>query len=122
MPNGKNYLRMLSSFKGLPDGTYDANKKPVQFRSGYQVTFHQSGIKYSMQEYDFLTDKIAILTNSKVYIGVYGKPEVSFHCKDRTLAIQIAEQYNQYSIWDWSIDEEILNIHYDPSATNPMEE
>ncbi|MBR0188992.1 MAG: hypothetical protein IJQ23_01245 [Clostridia bacterium] len=115
----KHLLSLLEDFNSLQDGTYDLiTKKPINFRTGYQVTFHCSDMEYTEEEYADLTKKFCDLTGSPIFIGVYGKPEVSFYTKDMILALRLAKEYNQKSIWDWERSSEIKNKYYDSSKGN----
>ena len=93
-----------------PDGTYDISKfKPVEYDSGYQVTFCQIGDNYSAKDYDARCNEF--LSVSKDGITSAGKfegtPEISFCVPDRETAIALAKKYNQISIWDWKNCDEI---------------
>ena len=116
-----NVLSRLKDFEGLEDGTYDYfTKSIVSFDDGYQVTFHNCDKDYTIEEYDGLVKNLMELTNSKLYIGVYGSPEASFYCKEFKLAKDIAEKYNQYSMWGWFECTEIENPQYDSSKGNKI--
>lgn len=93
----------LSSSK-YPDGTYNVKTlKPVSYNSGYQVTFCRIGDNYSPKEYAAKVNEFLDVSSDK--IASAGKfqstPEVSFHVKDKSVAIKKAKKYNQISIWDW---------------------
>lgn len=117
-----NVLLRLKDFEELENGTYEYNSKnPVSFDDGYQVTFHNCDRNYTIEEYDGLVNSLMAITKSPLYIGVYGSPEASFHCKEFKLAKQIAEKYNQYSIWGWFECTEIKNTKYDSNRGNKIE-
>lgn len=92
------------------DGTYDlGTMKPVEYDSGYQVTFSQIGDNYSDAEYaDRVNEFLAVSSDGKTLAGKFeGTPEISFHCNDRATAVRLAQKYNQISIWDWGNCDEI---------------
>lgn len=92
------------------DGTYDLETMtPVEYDSGFQVTFSQIGDNYSDQEYaDRVNEFLAISSDGKTLAGKFEEtPEISFHCNDRATAIRLAKKYNQISIWDWGNCDEI---------------
>ena len=56
---------------------------------------------------------MSLMSDNKAYLGVYdNKPEISFHFDDIELANALAVRFDQYSIWDWSVLDEILNPHF----------
>lgn len=92
------------------DGTYDLSTlETVEFSDGYQVTFCQVGDDYSADDYEFLVAMFTeISTDGKVYAGKFdGSAEISFHVKDKNVAIKYAKMFNQVSIWDWKNADEI---------------
>lgn len=92
------------------DGTYDiSTMAPVEYDSGYQVTFSQIGDDYSDAEYaNCVNEFLAVSSDGKTLAGKFeGTPEVSFHCNDKATAVKLAEKYNQISIWDWGTCDEI---------------
>lgn len=96
-----------SSYK---DGTYDLNTlTPVNYDSGFQVTFSQIGDNYSDAEYaSRVNEFLAVSSDGKTLAGKFeGTPEISFHCNDRATAVRLARKYNQISIWDWGACDEI---------------
>lgn len=98
------------SDKSYNDGTYDVSTlKPVDFKDGFQVTFCQIGDDYSDEEYSKLVNEFYDLsTDRKTYAGKFGgAPEVSFHFANREDAVRMAKKYNQISVWDWSMMDEI---------------
>ena len=53
---------------------------------------------------------MSLISDNHAYLGVYeASPEISFHFDDYDLANVIGILFNQKSIWDWSISEEIRN-------------
>ena len=101
-------LRKQQGLSGMPDCTIDPDtRKEVNFDDGYQVAFQTSisevqGNGYiSDTEYDKLVQELSKQTGSKPYIGVFEKPEVSFHCKTFQEAMDIAKRFNQQSIFNW---------------------
>ena len=92
------------------DGTYDlGTMTPVEYDSGFQVTFSQIGDNYSDTEYaDKVNEFLAVSSDGKTLAGKFeGTPEISFHCNDRATAVRLARKYNQISIWDWGACDEI---------------
>ena len=99
----------LSSSK-YPDGTYNLKTlKPLSYNNGYQVSFCRIGDNYSPKEYAAKVNEFLDVSSDK--IASAGKfqstPEVSFHIKDKSVAIKKAKKYNQISVWDWKSGEEI---------------
>lgn len=99
----------LSSSK-YPDGTYNLKTlKPLSYNNGYQVSFCRVGDNYSPKEYAAKVNEFLDVSSDK--IASAGKfqstPEVSFHIKDKSVAIKKAKKYNQISVWDWKSGEEI---------------
>ena len=98
------------SSSSYADGTYDLNTMtPVEYDSGFQVTFSQIGDSYSDAEYaSRVNEFLAVSSDGKTLAGKFeGTPEVSFHCNDRATAVRLAQKYNQISIWDWGNCDEI---------------
>lgn len=97
---------VMASFE---DGTYNFETlEAVSFDKGYQVTFCQVGDNYSDEEIMWLCSIFAEMSDDgKIYCGVFGNPEISFHFSDRELAIRMAKKFNQISVWDWKAMDEI---------------
>ena len=56
---------------------------------------------------------MALMSDNRVYLGVYDSTsEISFHFNDLELAKVLSIVFNQYSIWDWSKNDEIRNSYY----------
>ena len=100
------------------DGTYSfRNGRLVKenLKSGYQVSFFRPEI----------TDENIQSTLKKIgsklgpaYLGLFeGSPEISYCIKDKDKAMEFAQAFNQYSIWDNKKGEQILNDKYNESAT-----
>lgn len=92
------------------DGTYDIDTMaPVNYTSGFQVTFSQIGDNYSDSEYaDKVNEFLDASSDRKTCAGKFeGTPEISFNVKDRNEAIKLAKKYNQISIWDWETCDQI---------------
>ena len=87
-----------------PDGTYDLDTlTPIEYESGYQVTFSQIGDNYSAREYaDRVNEFLGASSDGKTAAGKFeSTPEVSFHVNSKREAVRLAKKYNQISIWDW---------------------
>jgi len=92
------------------NGTYDLETMtPVEYNSGYQVTFSQIGDNYSDSEYaDRVNEFLSVSSDGKTLAGKFeDTPEVSFHVDNKGTAIKLAKKYNQISIWDWGNCDEI---------------
>lgn len=92
------------------NGTYDlATLKPVEYAKGYQTTFCQIGDDYSAKEYaDKVNEFLSVSSDGKSCAGKFeGTPEISWNIPDKKTAIELAQKYNQKSIWDWENGEEI---------------
>ena len=93
------------------DGTYDINSyESVQFDRGYQVSFEREYMDYSKEDLANISYHMSLISDNHIYLGVYdASPEFSFYFQDYDLANVIGILFNQKSIWDWSIEEEIPN-------------
>jgi hypothetical protein len=61
-------------------------------------------------EYDEIAYKLSLMSDNKVYLGVYGSiPEISFHFEDIELANVVSIIFNQICIWSWKDNDEIKN-------------
>ena len=96
------------------DGTYDIyTKEEVYFDRGYQVSFETIYDNYTDTEFDDIAYKMSLMSDNTAYQGVYSLiPELSFHFDDLELATVLAIVFNQISIWDWSISDEIFNEYF----------
>ena len=108
----KQHADAISKLSGTEyeDGTYNLDTlEPVDYSSGYQVTFYQIGDRYSPAEYaDRVNEFLAVSSDGISSAGKFGgAPEVSFHVSDKSAAISLAKKYNQQSIWDWSAGHDI---------------
>lgn len=97
--------------EGREVGTYDLDTgEPIKpFKTGWQVSFQEDttedpshGHYITDTDYDAMVERISKATGSKPYLGYFGKPEISFHCESMEQAMQIARQFNQESIFDWT--------------------
>ena len=107
--NHEKTIKELSSDK-YPDGTYDLeSKEPIEYEDGYQATFCQIGDNYTEEEHAKLCEEfLKESTDDKISAGKFGgRPEISFHIKDRETAERLAKKYNQISIWDWKEQKDI---------------
>ena len=107
----KDMIYIKNNFTVDHDGTYDIlSHESLDFDRGYQVSFEREYDDYSNEEYDELVYKMALMSDKHAYLGVYASsPELSFHFDDLDLAYVLAILFNQYSIWDWSVNDEIAN-------------
>ncbi len=108
----KQHADAISKLSGTEyeDGTYNLDTlEPVDYSSGYQVTFYQIGDRYSPAEYaDRVNEFLAVSSDGISSAGKFGgAPEVSFHVSDKSAAISLGKKYNQQSIWDWSAGHDI---------------
>lgn len=108
------------------DGTYTINGTSVNFTDGFQVSFEVVGIDNPASE-NYLSDKLynrivrrlAKELHSKVYLGCFeGSVEVSFHTNDLNLAMKIAKEFNQHSVWDWQAMDIIENSQWDKAKNS----
>ena len=81
-----------------------------EFSTGYQVTFSQIGDAYTDDEYEFLVAMFREMSSDgAVYAGKFGGyPEISFHFSNRDLAVKLAKKFNQYSVWNWKIYDNLI--------------
>jgi len=99
----KAQLKALKS-PSYEDGTYEIGSlTPVDYDSGFQVTFSQKWDRYSNEEYaQKVNEFLAVSSDGKVLAGKFeNHPEVSFHVNSKATAKKLAQKYNQISIWDW---------------------
>lgn len=120
---GKEYREKLGKIndKSIPDGTYDLDTgKVVDFKGeGYNVSFEQSGVKLSNDEYYDAIQECRSKLDGKVYGGKFGgDPEISFYTKDFDKAMEVAEKYNQQGVYDIEYGRTIINDKYD-AKKNP---
>jgi hypothetical protein len=92
---------------------------------GYMVSFQVNKTvnvrrDYTPDEYDKYVYEGVSRTGSIPYLGTYGNAEISFCAKDYETAMQMAEDYNQKSVFDIARDREIINDIYNYD-TNPTE-
>ena len=109
--NHKEAINRLSN-PVYEDGTYDlATMTKIDYSDGYQVTFWQIGDNYSDAEYaEKVNEFLGASTDRIASAGKYGgSPEVSFHVKDKSVAMSLAKKYNQDSIFDWGTGDCIDN-------------
>jgi hypothetical protein len=109
-----------SILKGKECGTYDLTTGEARsYSAGYQVSFQKARKNYSEDEYDALVNKLIIETGNDPDAGMFDDgPEISFCCLDMDLAMKIACEYNQKSIWDWKRMKIRKNIRYKPNEEN----
>ena len=111
-------LRTMRALKVKEDGTYsfrDGRLVKENLKSGYQVSFFRPEIT------DENIQSVLKKIGSKLgpaYLGLYeGSPEISYCFKDKDKAMEFAQAFNQYSIWDNKKGEQIRNDKYNESAT-----
>ena len=121
------FLKIRDTVKVSGYGTYDLRiMKPVtDINDGYWVSFQVNQAvnvrrEYTSDEYDRYVYECIARTGSLPYLGSYGSPEISFHAKDEEIAIQMAIDYNQKSIWNIKRKREKKNDKYKYDA-NPTE-
>ena len=115
----KGSKQKLKNLIGKEQATYDLETgERIEHASGFQVAFQQTTDEYTDDEYDAKVNEVAKQTGSRAQAGVYGEPEVSFRVDDLDKAMEIAEKYNQISIWDWKEMREIKNKKYNPNKGN----
>ena len=107
----------MRALKTKEDGTYSfRNGKLVKenLKSGYQVSFFRPEIT------DENIQSALKKFGSKLgpaYLGLFeGSPEISYCFKDKDKAMEFAQAFNQYSIWDNKEGKEIRNDKYNESA------
>ena len=108
------------NFTKEEDGTYDMHShEKISFNSGYQVSFETKFDSYSNKEYDEIAYKMSLMSDNKVYLGVYDSiPEMSFHFEDFELANVISIIFNQKCIWSWKNNNEIYNRYFKDRQKN----
>ena len=96
----RNIMQTVIGHAGKPDGTYDIHTgETISYKKGYAFSFHQNEPDEN--------------GNFKSVYGRYTEAEY-----DR-IANELAEKYNQQSIYDCKADKLIENPHYNPKL-NPM--
>lgn len=110
----KNIIQMKANFTSDEDGTYDLySHEKIEFDRGFHASFETKYDAYNENEIITLVYKLSLMTDNKVYLGIYaGDPEFSFYFEDYELANAICILFNQISMWDWRIKQEIVNIYY----------
>ena len=110
----KNIIQMKANFTSDEDGTYDLySHEKIEFDRGFHASFETKYDPYNENEIINLVYKLSLMTDNKVYLGIYaGDPEFSFYFDDYELANAICILFNQISMWDWRIKQEIVNIYY----------
>ena len=95
----KNKIKELNNDK-YKDGTYDLDTmKSVNFDSGYQVSFYQTGVKLNDNEYRKAHNDMIKYSDGKTYAGKFGgEPEISYHIRNINDAKMLMKKYNQHSI------------------------
>lgn len=121
IPKYRGILSKIKEYNKAEYGTYDILTGKKTELNGYSVTFHQNSPEgYTDEEYAAMC---AIskreLGSDSVYINCYGKPEVGFICKSKSLAMDFAVKHNQQSIYDSEKDETIPNKYWS-RETNPI--
>ena len=108
-----------------PDGTYALESGMEVDFSGqrfYQVSFETTENRKEMDAARFnkTVESLKELTGSEVYLGKFDNEcELSFAVKSKQIAMKIAKQFNQHSIWDWKHSALILNPQFN-SGTNQI--
>lgn len=113
------YIKNLIA--GKQDGTYSIKTgKAISFTKGYQVSFETTETyKLTNNEYNQIIKRLEKLLNTSACVGVYcGSVEISFHTDSKKIALLIAREFNQYSIWHWEKMQEIKNKHWKQAKNN----
>lgn len=118
--NYKNIRTKVKEAKTLPEGTYDIiTEKLLNFDKGYQVAFETS-LKnkdnyYNDETYYNMVYKLSSILGINAFIAVYDdNPHIGFYFEDKNKSLSFAALFNQDSVWDWSINDLILNPLYQP--------
>ena len=62
---------------------------------------------------------MSLLSDNSAYQGVYSHvPELSFHFDELELAMVLGIVFNQISIWDWSVSDEIFNGYFENKTSD----
>ena len=110
-------LQTMRALKDKEDGTYsfrDGRLVKENLKSGYQVSFFRpeitdENIQSALKKFG---NKLG-----PAYLGLFeGSPEISYSFKDKDKAMEFAQAFNQYSIWDNKEGKQILNDKYNESA------
>ncbi|HBD06204.1 MAG TPA: hypothetical protein DCY93_02195 [Firmicutes bacterium] len=134
----KGCKKKVNSFKKLakeyPDGgtVLISNATVVKMKDGYQVSFMRPPweIRFTLKEYDEICNYIMKKTGSRLFAGFWsgdgkndlGGVEPSFWSRDKSVALEIAQLFNQKSIFDWEAlyngEEftEVFNPFFDDSS------
>jgi len=111
-------LLSLADSKYPNDATYDLDTMaPINYTTGYQVSFYETGVQYEDAAYEELLTKFTkVSSDGKACGGKFDNtPEISFNVKSRDEAIKLMEKYNQHSVWDWENSDLIINSKLDTS-------
>ena len=109
-------------------GTFDLRTgEPItDITDGYFVSFQVNKVvgerrEYTPEEYDQYVYEGMTRTGSMPYLGSFGNPEISFNASDINISIQMAEDFNQESIYDAAKGATIKNTKRNRD-TNPTED
>ena len=107
----KDIQEKKKNFNITSDGTYDLyTYEKLNFEEGYQASFETLNDPYTSEDYDTITYKLSLMTDNKVYIGVWkNEDEFSFHFDDLELATVICIMYNQKALFEWATEKDINN-------------
>lgn len=105
MQSVKNVFDVLNRFNCKSEGTYSfLTGETMEYEAGYQVSFvrPEAFDQLNHQDWDDITNHYCTYLDSIAHIGVYGgTPEISFHCSPIEKALEVMEEYNQESIFNW---------------------
>ena len=119
----ENFTKVREKVKSaisLEEGTYDfVSLDSETFDKGYSVIFETPSRNaenyYSEDEYDNMVYKLSCLFGKNAHIAVYeNNPHISFYIEDKNLSFSMAALFNQKTIWDWEVSEDIPNPFYMP--------
>ena len=119
----ENYINirdLVKEAKTLDEGTYDIITKDLLiFDKGYQVAFEtpkrNKDNYYNEETYYKLVYKLSSILSINAFLAVYDdNPHIGFYFKDKNKSLSFAAPFNQDSVWDWSINDSILNPFYQP--------
>ena len=119
----ENYTKVREKVKSaitLDEGTYDfVYLNNVSYEKGYSVIFETPSRNaenyYTEKEYDDMVYKLSCLFGKNAHIAVYeNNPHISFYIEDKNLSFSMAALFNQKTIWDWEISEDVPNPFYMP--------
>lgn len=103
----KKFKKAMSYCKQYGGATLDGFGKVVKFDRGYQVAYTNHAVKGRKAVRRMLSNIVDTAQQSAHYAGLwvengYTYIDNSVHVDSLDVALSLARQYNQLSVWDWA--------------------